>query len=153
MSIALFIPLTITYFMYVFGSRLERHYDVKKWTLLWYATMDNKTITQFPILKPFGNVTYNSIGGDSPEIGAEWGISYVSAEEDSILTKEIIVYLINEGFDIEKVDETQFYWSGKNTKSEANQLYSGANEKGESLDLLLEKQGNRMTRIECTIVF
>ena len=152
LSIGLFIPLTITYFIYVFGTRFERHFDVKKGTLLWYATMDNKTITQFPILKPVNNVRYNSIGGDSPEIGAGWEVEYLSQENYQQIESTLIEYLKNKGFDIEKVDELQYYGAGSNENNKSTQLYSGSNENGESLDLLLKKNEDQTTRIECSII-
>lgn len=152
-SVILFFPLLFFYFSYLFGLALDNHYDVKKGTFLWYATMDNNTITDFPIIKSKSRVTYNSIGGDGPSIGTGWGIEYVSEEENQILVKKIIDYLKSEGYEIMEVTETQYYWTGKNKKNKTNQLFSGANEKGESLDILFEKQVKNLTKIECTIVY
>ncbi len=53
---------------------------------------------------------------------------------------------------MKSVEETQYFWSGKNHKDEMNVLYAGLNEKGESLDLLLQRQGNGLTKIECVII-
>lgn len=153
LSIVFFIPLTIAYFIYVFGTAFDNHYDVKKGTLLWYATMDNSTITEFPILNPVSKIKFNSIGGDSPNIGTGWGIEYESKTDIETLTKQIVKYIENDGYEIKAVKETQFYWIGKNKKNKMNRLYSGSNEKGESLDLFIEKQSNKTNRIECTIVF
>lgn len=152
-SAILFFPLLFFYFSYLFGLTLDNHYDVKKGTFLWYATMDNTTITNFPLIKPKSRVTYNSIGGDGSNIGTGWGIEYVSEEENQILVNKIIVYLKSKGYEIKEVAETQYYWTGKNKKNETNQLFSGANEKGESLDILFVKQENQLTKIECTIVY
>ena len=152
-SVILFFPLLFFYFSYLFSLALDNHYDVKKGTFLWYATMDNNTITDFPLIKPKSRVIYNSIGGDGPNIGTGWGIEYVSEEENQMLVKKIIDYLKSEGYEIKEVTETQYYWPGKNKKNETNQLFSGANEKGESLDIMFEKQMKKLTKIECTIVY
>jgi len=47
-AVILFFPLGLLYLSYLFGLALDNHYDVKKGTFLWYATMDNETITDFP---------------------------------------------------------------------------------------------------------
>jgi hypothetical protein len=152
LSIGLFIPLTVFYFIYIFGTAFENHYDVRKGTLLWYATMDNRTITQFPVLNPAENVTYNSIGGDSPEIGTGWEIEYLSQEENQRIESTILEHLTKEGFDIKKVDELQYYGAGFKKNSNTTKLYSGSKENGESLDLSIEKVDNLTTRIECSII-
>jgi len=152
-STFLFFPLLFIYFSYLFGLAFDNHYDVKKGTFLWYATMDNNTITNFPLIKSKSCVTYSSIGGDGPNIGTGWGIEYVSEEENQILVDKINVYLKSKGYEIEEVSETQYYWKGKNKKNETNQLFSGANEKGESLDILFERQEDELIKVECTIVY
>ena len=50
------------------------------------------------------------------------------------------------------VNETQYYWTGRYKTNENTKLFSGFNKKGENLDLLIERQDNVTTRIECTIV-
>jgi hypothetical protein len=152
-AIVLFFPLVLLYISYLFGIALDDHYDVKKGTFLWYATMDNKTITGFPVIEPIGNVTYNKIGGDGPNIATGWEIKYQSRADIDTLTKEFVECLKSDGYELKAVDETQFYWTGKNKKNEMNRLYSGSNEKGESLDLLLQRQNNGTARIECSIVY
>ena len=77
-AVILFFPLVLLYLSYLFGLAIDDHYDVKKGTFLWYATMNNKTIIDFPIFEINGKVKYNSIGGDSPSIGAGWEIEYIS---------------------------------------------------------------------------
>lgn len=152
-SILLFPILGLLYLSYLFSIALENHYDVQRGSFLWYATMDNQTITEFPIIKSIdGYTTYNSIGGDSPNIGTGWEIAYTSKEEREILTAKILQYLNEEGYQLKEVNETQFYWKGKHKKSDSNQLYSGANKKGESLDLLFVNYG-QSTKIECSIVY
>lgn len=115
--------------------------------------MDNETITDFPIIESVGKVTYNSIGGDSPSIGTGWEIEYESKSDIEYLTNRITEYLENEGYEITEVDEPQFNWKLNIKKSETNELYSGSNEKGESLDLLIQKQINGLTKIECSILY
>ncbi|MBT2557429.1 hypothetical protein J7E24_06500 [Hymenobacter sp. ISL-91] len=115
--------------------------------------MDNKTITEFPVLGLIGNVTYNKIGGDGPNIATGWEIKYESRADIETLTEKFVEYLKSDGYELEAVLETQFYWTGKNKKNKTNRLYSGSNEKGESLDLLLQRQNNGLTIIECSIVY
>jgi hypothetical protein len=149
----LFPILGFLYFSFLFGIALDDHYDVKKGTFLWYATMDNKTITEFPIQEPIENKTYNKIGGDGPNIATGWKIEYESKANIETLTKKIVEYIESEGYKLKTVDETQFYWKGKNKKDEMNILYAGSNATGESLDLLFHRQKNGTTRIECSIVW
>ena len=141
------------YFLFLFVIALDDHYDVKRGTFLWYTKIDNKTITEFPLIKPLGKVAYNSIGGDSPSIETGWGIDFTSKQDNKTLTDTIIFYLKKEGFKISEVDETQYYWIGKHKRNANNNLFSGYNKKGESLDLLLQRLDNGITRIECTIVY
>ncbi|MCI4670483.1 MAG: hypothetical protein MRZ79_20270 [Bacteroidia bacterium] len=153
LAIILFFPLILLYLSYLFGLSIDDHYDVKKGTFLWYATMDNQTITEFPVFDVNGKVKYNSIGGDSPAISTGWEIEYTSKTDIKTLTNQIVEYLEKEGYEIKEVEETQFYWKGKNKKNETNQLYSGSNEKGESLDLLVQNIGSGLIKIECSIVY
>jgi len=153
LAIILFFPLILLYLTYLFGLAIEDHYDVKKGTFLWYATMDNETIKDFPIFQVHGGVTYNSIGGDSPSIDTGWEIEYTSKTDIETLTNQIVEFLEKDGYEIEEVEETQFYWSGKNRKNDTNHLYSGSNEKGESLDLLIHSLGNGLNKIECSIIY
>lgn len=152
-SIILFPILGFLYFTYLFAIAVEDHYDVKKGTFLWYVRMDNKTITEFPVIEPAGNVIYNSIGGDSPSITIGWEIEYLSKKYTEDLRHKIIEYLNKEGFAVNEVEKTEYYWTGKYKKDKMNQLYSGFNKEGESLDLLFQIQNNGMTRIQCTIVY
>lgn len=149
LTLGFFIPITLLYFLFVVVSGFDRHYDVKKGTLLWYATMDNKTITQFPIIKPTEKATYNSLGGDSPEIGAEWEIQYTSEEKRTILSSEILNYLKKEGFKIKQVESPKNYWKENNKSIKS---YSGSNKKGESLNLLLIEQNDNLIKINCEIL-
>ena len=149
-SFILLFPLGFIYFIYLFSIAVENHYDVQKGTFLWYVTMDNRTITQFPIIEPSGKVTFNKIGGDGPSIATGWEIEYLSSNDIESLEAEIIPYLKKEGYDVEKVEEVQFHGRGK--KNESNQIYFGRNEKGESLDLELRRTGD-LTKIECSIVW
>ena len=147
--IALFFPSTLFYLSILFSTSLEDHNDVKKGTFLWYATMDNETITEFPIIKSKEKVTYNSIGGDGPNIATGWEISYSSSENHNTLSNTIMEYLKSNGFSVSKVEKTQCYWKGRFKTSNSNQLYSGTNKKGECLDLQISKGGN----IQCSIVY
>lgn len=152
-AVVLFFPIGLLYLSYLFGISLDDHYDVKKGTFLWYATMDNKTINEFPVIEPTGGATYNKIGGDGPNISTGWEIEYESRADIETLSEKFVEYLKSDGYKLEAVLETQFYWTGKNQKNETNRLYSGSNEKGESLDLLLQIQNNGLITIECSIVY
>lgn len=55
--------------------------------------MDNKTITNFPIIQPKGEVVYNSLGGDNPNFAASWEITYSSSGNIENLTENILDYL------------------------------------------------------------
>ena len=149
LTIGFFIPITVLYLLFVVVSRFDRHYDVQKRTLLWYATMDNKTITQFPVIKPTKKAIYNSLGGDSPEIGAEWEIQYISEEEKTILSNEILNYLKKEGFKIKQVENPKNYWKENNKSIKS---YLGSNKKGESLKLLLIEQNDNLIKVNCEII-
>ena len=149
----LFIPLLLLYLSYLFSLAIDDHYNVKRGTFLWLVTMDNRTITSFPTIAVQGEVSYNSIGGDAPSISTGWEIEYASEASKSALTQEILVYLEQRGFELEEVGETQYYWTGKNKKNDMNQLYSGSNKKGESLDLMIQSFGVNSHRIECSIVY
>jgi len=152
-SLILFPILGLLYFSFLFGIALDDHYDVKRGTFLWYATMDNKTITEFPILEPIENAIYNKIGGDGPNIATGWGVEYNSEKSTEVLSSNIIDYLKKDGFELSEVNETQYYWTGRYKMNESTKLFSGFNKKGESLDLLIQRQVNGTTRIECTIVY
>jgi hypothetical protein len=152
-SSILFPILGFLYFSFLFGIALDDHYDVTRGTFLWYATMDNKTITEFPILEPMGNATYNKIGGDGPSIATGWEVEYNSKKDTENLSSTIIEYLKSDGFELSGVNETQYYWTGRYKANGNTKLFSGFNKKGESLDLLIQRQDNRTTRIECTIVY
>ena len=152
-AVILFFPLGLLYLSYLFGLALDNHYDVKKGTFLWYATMDNETITDFPVFESVGKVTYNSIGGDSPNIGTGWEIEYESKSDITLLTDRITEYLKNEGYEIKSVSEPQYNWKVDFKKNETNELFSGSNDKGESLDLLLQKQIDGLTKVECSILY
>ena len=152
-AIVLILPLGLLYFSYLLGIALDNHYDVKKGTFLWYATMDNETITEFPVFESVGKATYNSIGGDSPNIGTGWEIEYESKSDITFLTDKITEYLKNEGYEISSVDEPQYNWKVGVKKNETNEIFSGSNNKGESLDLLLEKQVGGLTKVECSILY
>lgn len=109
-AIVLILPLGLLYLSYLLAIALDNHYNVKKGTFLWYATMDNETITEFPVFEPVGKATYNSIGGDSPNIGTGWEIEYESKSDITFLTDKITEYLKNEGYEISSVDEPQYNW-------------------------------------------
>ena len=152
-AVILFFPLGFLYLSYLFGLALDNHYDVEKGTFLWYATMDNETITDFPVFESVGKVTYNSIGGDSPNIGTGWEIEYESKSDITLLKDKITEYLKNEGYEIKSVSEPQYNWKVDVKKNETNELFSGSNDKGESLDLLLQKQIDGLTKVECSILY
>ncbi|MFK7972027.1 MAG: hypothetical protein AB8F95_16790 [Bacteroidia bacterium] len=132
---------------------IDDHYDVKRGTFTWWATMDNTTITSFPVHEPKEEVTYHAIGGDSPSIGTGWEIEYSSHASPSTLAAIIIPYLKNEGYQMEKVAQTQHYIIGQHHKSDRKTLYSGVDAKGQSLDLLIDSVAHNTTVVDCSIVY
>jgi hypothetical protein len=154
-SAILIFPIGVLYFSVVFGISLESHQDVKPGTFVWFVTMDNPVITQFPIIESAEDATFNSIGGSGPNIAKGWEIEYESKQELPTLAKNILDYIEANGFDVRAVNETQYYWSGRFKRNSSNQLFSGSNEVGEGLDLLLEKSENQdgQTRVVCSIVY
>ena len=93
-------------FSFLFGIALDDHYNVKKGTFLWYATMDNETITDFPQIDPVGEATFNKIGGDSPSISAGWEIEYTSRMNVDNVFPTIKKYLNEKGFKLKATKET-----------------------------------------------
>ena len=152
-ALLLFPFLGFFYVSYLFGLALEDHRNVQPGTFLWYATMDNSAITDFPQIEPIGQVRFGSIGGDSPNIGTGWEIEYTSEAKPELVIQQITDYLQQAGYDLEAVDQTRYYWIGKNKKSNTNVLYSGSNEKGEALDLYIQKMSSNRVEIECSIVY
>lgn len=59
----------------------------------------------------------------------------------------------NEGYEIKSVSEPKYNWKVDVKKNETNELFSGSNDKGESLDLLLQKQIDGLTKVECSILY
>lgn len=137
--------------LYIFGISTEAHYDVKKGTLLWFITMDNKTIKSFPIIQPTDNVKYNSIGGDSPSIAAGWEVEYTSEKNFESLVVDIRSFLIDQGFNIEPTDKPECSWRNYKTNDKIK-LYKAVSEKGECLDLTLIKTNDK-TKIEVLILY
>jgi hypothetical protein len=148
----LFPILAFLYLAFLFGIALEDHYDVKRGTLLWYATMTNRTITEFPIVEPSVSATYDKIGGDSPSISTGWAVEYYSNKDEETLSSTILNYIKTKGFELSEQNETQYYWPGKYKKDKHTKLFAGVNKKGDALDLLIQRQGNGTTKIDCTIV-
>ncbi len=153
LSSIIFPILGFLYFLVLFGIALDDHFDVKKGTFLWYATMDNETITEFPILEPVGKVTYNKIGGDGPSIAAGWEVEYNSYKDVKFISSTIFLYLKLEGYEIVETKEPYSNCTGIYKKNNNTQLYSGANDVEECLDLLIQRNDNGTTRIECIIVY
>ncbi|MEZ4848441.1 MAG: hypothetical protein R3B93_07455 [Bacteroidia bacterium] len=151
-SLALFLVLGFFYFSFLFGIALNDHHDVKRGTFLWYVTMDNPTITEFPVIFPNGEVVYNSIGGDSPNIGTGWEIEYESIAGYQELIHEIVEYLESEGYEMREVDKTQYYTVGKYKKSESITLFSGTRKNGGGLDLMIKDGKNDVRKIVCSII-
>lgn len=140
------------YLSLLFSIALDDHYDVKKRTFLWYATMNNKTITEFPLVAPIGNITYNSIGGDSPSIGAGWEIKYKSKKNSKELAPLLRDYFLKEGYPLEEVNESTCSWK-KYYKSDSILLFTGVSKKGECVDLMIKLKANGNSAIEALILF
>ena len=152
-SLLILIPIIgFFYLSYLFGIALDNHNDVKKGTFLWYATMDNETISEFPLIEPIGNVTYNSIGRDSPSIGAGWEIEYESKKSSAELIPLLKKYLLQEGYELKEVNEPECSWKNYQ-KNDSMLLFAGVSKKGECLDLTIEIKANGNSDIEVMILY
>ena len=155
LAIGLFLPFIFLYFIYLFDLAIDNHYDVKKGTFLWYAQMDNKTITKFPLITPIGKEKFNAIGGDSPSISTGWEIEYWSGKELNEISEKINKHLKKDGFELQEVEKEElvssYYIESENYAVE--QFYIGSNKKGESLELLIQQTAKPETKITCKIYY
>ncbi len=150
-SIILFPILSFLYFTYLFGLALDDHYDIKKGTFLWYATI-NEVITEFPVIEPDGEVTYHHIGGDSPGIAGGSGIVYESRESSKKVIPLLKDYLLKEGYTLEIVNKTKCGWA-KDFRNNTTLLFAGISKEGGCLDLTLEIKSNGNSEIEALILY
>lgn len=72
--------LGIIFIFFLFNTVLNDNYNVKKGTILWYSTMTNSTVTEFPIIEPEGQATYNSLNDGGPGF-VGWEVEYVSTKK------------------------------------------------------------------------
>lgn len=151
-STILFPILGFLYLSFLFGIAIDDHYDLEKGTFLWYAVMDNETITEFPVVELYGNVTYNGIGGNYPGIAKGWEIKYISKTNCQNLIPILIEYLRQAGYTINEVRETQYDSTKQDKKNRIRRVYSGSNIDREILNLVFQEQDNGMTEIECRIL-
>lgn len=151
-SVILFLPLASLYFSYVDKLVHDNQYDVKKWTFVWYATMDNKSITQFPLIGLTGEVVYNRYGIDRKDIGSGWEIKYESRKSSNELIPLLKDYFLKEGFKLEIVDQARCTYNTHRT-NEFTLLFAGVSDKGECLDLTIKLKENGNSEIEALIVY
>ena len=151
-SIFLFPFLFFLYFSLLFGLSLENHYGVQRGSFLWYATMANETVTEFPIVEPMGDVTYNKNGAGGANSTQSWEIEYTSKKDLKSLRSTILVYLQSNGYKMTEVNETDYTWHGHKANKD-KKLFSGVDKKGESYYLILHRRISGATRIKCEIVF
>ena len=150
----LFPILFVLYILFLFGIGVESHYNVKKDTFLWYATIDaDKTIVDFPQIQPIQNVVFNNVGGDSPSIAGGSEIQYQSSADYNSLKKEIMDYLTSQEFEIKEVSEADFYWYVTNIRSDKKGFFTASNKKGEQVYLSLQLNKKSVTSVECAIVY
>jgi len=148
-SCLLSIFLSIYCFLYAFSTACENHYNVKKGTLLWKMVMFDETITNFPIIYPQGEPTYNHIGGDSPNIGAGWELEYSSFQDLHKIQSAISVYLAKEGYILQEVKFPECSWKRYNAREDTLLFSAGKGEK--CLDLSFIKV-EKHTKIEVIIL-
>lgn len=151
-TVAILFFATVWYCLRAFSLAFENHYDVKRGTLLWFMTMDNATINDFPLIKSISKPVFNKIGGGGPGISAGWEIEYTSAATYGELTKSINQFLTSKGYRIKEVAEPACVtWTEVDHKSTTH-FFSAQNENGECLDLCLDVSNNTV-RVEVTLLF
>lgn len=132
--IGIVVILFLVLVVHIFGVSTKSHYDVKRGSLNWLVLMDNKTIKDFPVIKPLSDVQYNSLGGDSPSIGASWEMKYISTEQYDTLYLEISQYLESRGFNLKSTLEKEY--SEKQSRSDNNTItFSSVSNSGEWIDM------------------
>jgi len=149
-AIILFPILLLYYFSVLFNIALEDHNNIKKGTFLWYVTMDDKTITEFPIIKQIGEVQYNSLGGDSPSISAGWEIEYLSSINYENSTNKIIPYLNLKGYQLHQTKEPIYTYNID--KNSPTIIYKGRNKEGKTIELIIQELDKKKVKVKCTIV-
>lgn len=157
-GVFLFFPLGFLNFIYHLSLAFEDHNNVKRGTFLWYATMDNKTITEFPTINVKGDVKYNKRGGDNPNIGGGWEIEYESTENTETLRSNLLDYLKSENFNLLEKSSTEFkYWKVKDQENGKLLLYFGSKKKKYSslkthLYLMIQELKNGRSKIKCAVI-
>ncbi len=150
-SIILFPIFGFLYFTYLFGLALNDHYNVKKGTFLWYATID-EVVTEFPVIEPAKGVTYHHISGDSPGFSGGSGIVYESREGSKKVIPLLKDYLLKEGYTLEIVDKTKCGWA-KDFRNNTTLLFAGISKEGGCLDLTVRTKSNGNSEIKALILY
>lgn len=128
------------------------HYDVKKGTFLWYITMNNKAIKEFPLIEPIGNVTYNSKGNDyKPNIVSGWEVEYETKKSSAELIPLLKKYFLKKGYKLKEVSKPECSWRNYH-KNDSTLLFAGVSKKGECLDLTIKILVNGNSNIEALIL-
>jgi hypothetical protein len=130
---------------------MESHYNVKKGGLMWFMTMDDLVITDFPIIENTNAPHYDWVGSDSPSINGGRQLSYNSLADENELETVIIKYLNDNKFTLEKTKEPNCNWSNYR-EDEIGIRYTGVNDKGECLDLIIRINKLNVVRVEVSII-
>ncbi len=100
--LAIFLFL-LTIVLYRFYERNQSHYNIQKYSLVWFAIMDNNLVNNFPIIKNIDDVEYNWLGyNHTPYSTIEWNLNYLSRENPSIVTEKIFSYFKKRGMKLKK---------------------------------------------------
>ena len=133
---------------YIISLGFEPQYDVKRGSLMWYTVMDNDFINTFPIVSLDGEVQYNTIGGDSPNIGAGWELNYESKKSISELEILLKDHFVASGSLLQQVDVSNCSWHSSDN-NDKKKLFS--TKKG-CADLLLTITENGNVRVEVLVL-
>jgi hypothetical protein len=130
----------------LFNTVLNDNYNVKKGTILWYSTMTNSTVTEFPIIAPEGQASYNSLNdGGTGFVG--WEVEYTSTKKNEELLPLLKNYLLEKGYKLEKVKEPKYSWNNYHSDSSTT-LIAGFSKKDKCLDLTIKKLANGNSHVE-----
>ncbi len=142
--------LTICCFLYAISVSWDDHYDVKRGSILWYFTMQEETITDFPIIEPYSKPKYNHIGGDAPGISIGWEIEYWSEADTTKLLSEIIPYIQRKGYKVKRINETGC--SGNDIKASDNIIIFSGSKDYQCLELIIDSSEKDYSKIEAIIL-
>ncbi len=153
LKVSLFLlPIFLIFsYLYVSFRLMESHHNINKGSLLWFITMDNSVINDFPIIENMNTPKYNWIGSDAPSINGGWELEYNSLANIELLESKILNYLEHKKFKLKKTKEPNCNWSNYE-EEEIGVRYTGINEKDECLDLVFKFNKLNMIKVEISLI-